>query len=107
MGDTIADHASGQSTPCVLNGFEAIILDSHPPQSLQPTDGSLYNPTHCPQTTSMFGTTTSNDRLNPQPRQQTASVVAVEASIGKDRVGMFLGPTGLSRNLRESPVRWE
>src|SRR5579871_2349477 len=101
MQQTKTDDTDRQGVPCLLDDTQAIIADTQPPQTLEPTDGPLDYPTHLPQPAAMLPPSSPNVRLNPQPPQQPARGVTVIAAIGIQLLGQFLGSPRLAADLGE------
>src|SRR5690349_1136285 len=99
MQETEAYHAAGQGRPSLLNHREPVVPNSQSPQSLQPTDCSLHDPSHLPQAATMRRTPPCDMRINAEPGEYPTRRVTIEPSIGVRFIGKFLGPPRLACDL--------
>src|ERR1700724_2166212 len=71
----------GNARPCVDRGARPIVANPHAAQPLNPTDGSLHDPTHTAEVTSVFLVAIPDVRFDPQPPQQTPGCLAIKTSV--------------------------
>src|SRR5438552_19124831 len=94
-----ADDTGRQRVPGLLDDSQAVIAHPHPPQPLQPADGSLYYPTHPAQAAAMFCPPPGAVRLDPQPARQPAGLVTVVSPVAGPVGGQFLRASPLAAAL--------
>ncbi len=99
MQEAEANNADGHRVPGILHNGQAVVADSHPTQSLEPTDGPLDHPADFPQAAAVRRPPLGDVRLDAQPGQYPPRRVAVVAPVGVQRIGQFLGPSGLALDL--------
>src|SRR4051794_17144890 len=91
-----ADDARGQGVPCLLDDLEAVVADPHPAKALEPGDGAFDDPADLAQTAAVGRPPLGDERLDAQPAEQPAGVVAVVSAVGVQLVGRLLGAAWLA-----------